>query len=219
MELHDLLDNKANEKIISYKDFCQFHIETESERYDLECKRLSTLNRREKRIAAKFIEESDYEWRTQQYINAGLIKNRSDIKPEQITLLNAIYLLELHGYTKTSKELNKVLLRYSIASNDEINKEIINCVLDGAIKKNRSSAASGHRHHLHDEIVAIIKATWEKNPALSKKKLVSKLSRRYEGRIDEGTLNSWIKKENLAPPPPPPGQHKNSNLVIPPEYA
>ncbi|EBA9765726.1 hypothetical protein GL503_15030 [Salmonella enterica] len=219
MELHEFLDDKANAKIISYVDFREDYIKKELEKYDSECHELSEFNRRERRKLAKHLQTWTHENKVQEYIDVGLVKNKEDISPNQTIILNSIYLLELHGYTKTAKKLYEVFLRISMAENQEITKEIMNEALQGAIRKNRSSAASGYRHHLHDEIVAVMTATWAKNPALSKRKMISKLLIRYEDRIDEGTLNSWIKKENLAPPPPPPGQHKNSSLVIPPEYA
>lgn len=64
--------------------------------------------------------------------------------------------------------------------------------------------------------MAIIKATWEKNPALSKKKMIAKLMNRYEGRVDEGTVDSWIKKEKLLPPKPK--KYIMSELVVPTPY-
>ncbi|EIZ2106999.1 hypothetical protein MOQ95_001513 [Salmonella enterica] len=136
---------------------------------------------------------------------------------EDKTIAKVFLILQCYGFSSLAKDLAYIHDRHDINKRRQeiIYKEIAEC----AASKQRSVSASGPRHHLHDEIVAIIKATWAKNPALSKKKMIRKLSIRYEDRIDEGTLNSWIKKENLAPPPPPPGQHKNSSLVIPPEYA
>ncbi|EIK1008670.1 hypothetical protein LJU79_004385, partial [Salmonella enterica] len=90
-------------------------------------------------------------------------------------------------------------------------------IAEGSAFKQRSIAASGPRHRLYDEIVAIMKSTWKHNPALSKRKMISKLLIRYEDKVDEKTLRDWITKGKLAPPRP--RQNKNSDLVIPPEYA
>ena len=47
--------------------------------------------------------------------------------------------------------------------------------------------------------------------------MIAKLMNRYEGRVDEGTVDSWIKKEKLLPPKPK--KYINSDLVFPPDYA
>ncbi|VEW03700.1 conserved hypothetical protein [Escherichia coli] len=143
-------------------------------------------------------------------------KYRELIKDE-ITLLRATNALIALGYNELGKELGAFAERYHfrIDSSDTY----IDYIINGAIKKHRSDSVSGPRHHLHDEIVAVMKATWKKEPALSRTKMIAKLSRRYEGRISEETIKYWIKSEKLAPPPPPGKKYKDAKLVIPPEYA
>ncbi|EER9977261.1 hypothetical protein ACI28F_003116 [Escherichia coli] len=143
-------------------------------------------------------------------------KNRGITEAEQ-TLLRVTNVLIALGYRDLAKELGTFAEKiYRCVALSEI---YIDHIIDGAIKKHRSDSASGPRHHLYDEIVAIIKATWKKEPALSRTKMIAKLSRRYEGRISEETIKCWIKSEKLAPPPPPDKKYKNTELVIPPEYA
>ena len=153
----------------------------------------------------------------ERYRKDGLLTNNETIDNEFDVIMRASAILKLCGYNKTAKELTKVGC-YLRMSKDTKNADfVLQNIIDGAIKKNRSDAASGHRHHLHDEIVAIMKATWKENSSLSKKKMIAKLINRYEGRVDEGTVDSWIKKEKLLPPKPK--KYIISELVIPPQYA
>lgn len=133
------------------------------------------------------------------------------------TLLKATNVLIALGYNELGKELGAFTEKFHLRMN--LSEMYVDHIIDGAIKKHRSDSASGPRHHLHDEIVAIMKATWKKEPAFSQTKMIAKLSRRYEGRIDDKTIKYWIKNEKLAPPPPPGRKYKNTELVIPPEYA
>lgn len=137
------------------------------------------------------------------------------IQQDMFMLDKITNILTVLGYAELATELGNYTNK--IYRSKESMHDMLNELIDGAIKKNRSDAASGYRHYLSDEILAIMKATWNKNPALSKKKMIAKLMIRYEGRVDEGTLNSWIKKEKLLPPKPK--KYLISDLVIPSEYA
>ncbi|NUH55210.1 hypothetical protein HUK76_16200 [Citrobacter portucalensis] len=143
--------------------------------------------------------------------------SKDDDDFETKTMAKLFFVLESHGYFNLAKDFALVYERMKVKERAQeiVYKEIADC----AAFKKRSEAASGPRHHLHDEIVAIMKATWKKEPAFSKTKMIAKLSRRYEGRVDDKTIKDWIKKEKLAPPPPHDRKYKNTELVIPPEYA
>ncbi|EFG1981876.1 hypothetical protein HV146_20360 [Escherichia coli] len=174
-----------------------------------------------RRLAAKAAEEyiSFYEQGKLKPTVEGLseILTSQELDPEIKTLLKSVEALITSGYMELAKELAEVTERlYQTLAFSTI---CMDYIIDGAIKKHRSDSASGPRHHLHDEIVAIMKATWKKEPAFSQTKMIAKLSRRYEGRISEETIKYWIKNEKLAPPPPPGRKYKNTELVIPPEYA
>lgn len=145
-----------------------------------------------------------------------IAKNRESTQVE-LTLLRVTNVLIALGYSELAKELG--IFAEKIYRCVNLSEIYMDHLIDGAIKKHRSDSASGPRHHLHDEIVAVMKATWKKEPALSRTKMISKLSRRYEGRINEETIKYWIQNERLAPPPPPGKKYKNTELVIPPEYA
>ena len=171
------------------------------------------VNRIEKEIAGKTIKEK--KWIANSLTEMQLVEKNRPLSDDENVLVKAVNVLTVLGYTDLAKELGALADR--VGRCVTLSDVYMNHIIDGAVKKNRSDAASGHRHHLHDEILAIIKATWEKNPALSKKKMIAKLMNRYEGRVDEGTVDSWIKKEKLLPPKPK--KYINSDLFFPPEYA
>ncbi|MCK7184188.1 hypothetical protein L8P14_13415 [Enterobacter kobei] len=170
------------------------------------------VNRIEKEIAGKTIKEK--KWIANSLTEMQLVEKNRPLSDDENVLVKAVNVLTVLGYTDLAKELGALADR--VGRCVTLSDVYMNHIIDGAVKKNRSDAASGHRHHLHDEIVAIIKATWEKNPALSKKKMIAKLMNRYEGRVDEGTVDSWIKKEKLLPPKPK--KYIMSELVVPNPY-
>lgn len=170
------------------------------------------VNRIEKEIAGKTIKEK--KWIANSLTEIRLVEKNRPLSDDENVLVKAVNVLTVLGYTDLAKELGALADR--VGRCVTLSDLYMNHIIDGAVKKNRSDAASGHRHHLHDEIVAIIKATWEKNPALSKKKMIAKLMNRYEGRVDEGTVDSWIKKEKLLPPKPK--KYIMSELVVPNPY-
>lgn len=141
------------------------------------------------------------------------------ISQDEFMLCKITNVLAILGYEDLAIELGNYTTK--IYRSRSVQTALLNEIIDGAIKKNRSDAASGYRHHLNDEILAIMKATWKKNPALSKKKMIFKLIARYTvngvTKIDDGTLNDWIKKEKLLPPKPK--KYIDSDLVIPPQFA
>ncbi|SLR61426.1 MULTISPECIES: hypothetical protein [Klebsiella pneumoniae complex] len=170
------------------------------------------VNRIEKEIAGKTIKEK--KWIANNLTEMQLVEKNRPLSDDENVLVKVVNVLTVLGYTDLAKELGALADR--VGRCVTLSDVYMNHIIDGAVKKNRSDAASGHRHHLHDEIVAIIKATWEKNPALSKKKMIAKLMNRYEGRVDEGTVDSWIKKEKLLPPKPK--KYIMSELVVPTPY-
>ncbi|HBY7141673.1 hypothetical protein NL436_04410 [Klebsiella pneumoniae] len=170
------------------------------------------VNRIEKEIAGKTIKEK--KWIANSLTEMQLVEKNRPLSDDENVLVKAVNVLTVLGYADLAKELGALADR--VGRCVTLSDVYMNHIIDGAVKKNRSDAASGHRHHLHDEIVAIIKATWEKNPALSKKKMIAKLMNRYEGRVDEGTVDSWIKKEKLLPPKPK--KYIMSDLVVPNPY-
>lgn len=170
------------------------------------------VNRIEKEIAGKTIKEK--KWIANSLTEMQLVEKNRPLSDDENVLVKAVNVLTVLGYTDLAKELGALADR--VGRCVTLSDVYMNHIIDGAVKKNRSDAASGHRHHLHDEILAIIKATWEKNPALSKKKMIAKLMSRYEGRVDEGTVDSWIKKEKLLPPKPK--KYIVSELVVPDPY-
>lgn len=129
------------------------------------------VNRIEKELAGKTIKEK--KWIANSLTEMQLVEKNRPLSDDENVLVKAVNVLTVLGYTDLAKELGALADR--VGRCVTLSDVYMNHIIDGAVKKNRSDAASGHRHHLHDEIVAIIKATWEKNPALSKKKMIAKL--------------------------------------------
>lgn len=154
------------------------------------------------------------QWIADQIAATRLYSEKKKITPDEETLTKAVNVLTVLGYSELARELGKFTEK--VSRSVALSEFYLNNVIDGAIKKNRSDAASGYRHHLNDEILAIMKATWKKNPALSKKKMIFKLKLRYGDLVGEDALSAWIKKEKLLPPTPK--KYIDSNLVIPAEY-
>lgn len=211
MTFREKLDPQGIETLSDFTLFTAYAIS--EMKYDLHLTH-SSAPKYKKIWAARELDQRSLQDSTRFYREIGMLKPDEDMDYEIDVLSKSISILELTGHTKTAQQLAKVSRRFEIAK--RMGDTLLETLVDGAIKKNRSEAASGHRHHLHDEIVIIIKATWEKNPALSKKKMIAKLMKRYEDRVDEGTIKSWIKKEHLSPPVP--DKYRNSDLVIPPEF-
>lgn len=197
------VDNEHVAKMIAFrKMFDDFSSERASEH----------VNFTEKLVDKKTINEK--KWIADQFAVAEMVYKSRRISPDEETLTRAVNVLTVLGYTDLARDLGT--LTEKVIRSTTFSDIYINNIIDGAIKKNRSDAASGYRHHLSDEILEIMKATWKKNPALSKKKMIAKLMIRYEGRVDEGTLDNWIKKEKLLPPKPK--KYLISDLVIPSQY-
>lgn len=198
------VDNEHVAKMIAFrKMFDDFSSERASEH----------INFTEKLVDKKTISEK--KWIADRFAVAEMVYKSRRISPDEETLTRAVNVLTVLGYTDLARDLGTFTEK--VIRSTTFSDIYINNIIDGAIKKNRSDAASGYRHHLSDEILAIMKATWKKNPALSKKKMIAKLMIRYEGRVDEGTLDNWIKKEKLLPPKPK--KYLISDLVIPSQYA
>ncbi|EOC8105576.1 hypothetical protein ACI5OA_002124 [Salmonella enterica subsp. enterica serovar Poona] len=128
-----------------------------------------------------------------------------------ITFLNSIIALEVLGYTNIAEDLARLDIRFYLAMSER--SETVELITKGIINKKKSEQASKPRNPLHDEIMLIIKATWGKYPESSKREIIKRIMSRYPGKVDEKTLNRWIKKAGIAPPRPT--AYKNFSLVIP----
>ncbi|UAY91516.1 hypothetical protein KSL88_18840 [Pectobacterium polaris] len=125
------------------------------------------------------------------------------------TIFKAMAMLELLGYTETAKELFFAGKRVNLERQGR--DSVLNWIVNDSIKKQYSSAASSPRHTHYNEIMGVIKATWEKHPEGSKKEMIRRVMERYG--VDETTLKRWIKKSRLTPVRPE--RYKNFSLVIP----
>lgn len=88
---------------------------------------------------------------------------------------------------------------------DEISKQ--------AIAEHQREKASKPRNHYYNEVMHIIKLTWEKYPKASKTGLLNELSVYYHGKVSKNTLDRWIKESGAQPPKP--DKYSSFELVHP----
>lgn len=118
------------------------------------------VNRIEKEIAGKTIKEK--KWIANSLTEMQLVEKNRPLSDDENVLVKAVNVLTVLGYTDLAKELGALADR--VGRCVTLSDVYMNHIIDGAVKKNRSDAASGHRHHLHDEIVAIIKSHLGEKP-------------------------------------------------------
>jgi len=73
--------------------------------------------------------------------------------------------------------------------------------------------ASKPRHQFYDEVMAVIKATWEKYPSASQTGLHEALCSHYYGKVSRNSLLKWISDSGLRPEKPK--KHSAFQLVFP----
>lgn len=88
---------------------------------------------------------------------------------------------------------------------DEISKQ--------AIAEHQREKASKPRNHYYNEVMHVIKLTWEKYPKASKTGLLNELSVYYHGKVSKNTLDKWIKESEAQPPKP--DKYSSFELVHP----
>ncbi|BBN75814.1 hypothetical protein YK25_002075 [Salmonella enterica subsp. enterica] len=148
-----------------------------------------------------------------------LIKNlEKNINPhdeaenyEQWALAKALAVLELTGFPNTAKELATAMNRRF--QMDDSREFYIKQIAEGAVKKSRSVAASGHRHGQRSEIISVMKNTWKAYPYGSKTRMIGYITSAY--RVDDKTLKKWIKEDGIGPTRPV--ENRNFQLVRNPE--
>lgn len=73
--------------------------------------------------------------------------------------------------------------------------------------------ASKPRHKYYDEVISVIKATWDKYPNASQTGILEALCSHYYGKVSRNALNSWIVNSKLRPARPQ--KYSSFELVIP----
>ncbi|MBN7844197.1 hypothetical protein J0A78_21290 [Providencia rettgeri] len=74
--------------------------------------------------------------------------------------------------------------------------------------------ASKPRHQYYEEVMSVIKATWDKYPNASQTGIHDALCSHYYGKVSRNALNTWITKSGLRPPKPK--KYSSFQLVFPP---
>ncbi len=110
----------------------------------------------------------------------------------------AIFMMRLLGLNETAGILDFVA-SYALLIN-KFNPLIEEIKFKERLSKKNKDIASGPKNKLHDEIVTIMKLTWQKHQFASKNRMINKIIDRFgEARISRPTLERWIKLHGLGP--------------------
>ncbi|HHE4876246.1 hypothetical protein [Morganella morganii] len=130
-------------------------------------------------------------------------------------IINAAFVMYSLGLKENADRLTRVGME--IIVNDAFKKEFDNLNKEDTIKNGLSDLnrkkASKPRSKYYDEVMFVIKATWEKYPNASQTKLLDKLCLHYADKVTRNTLLNWIKKSGARPPKPK--QYSSCKLVHP----
>jgi len=92
-------------------------------------------------------------------VNKQSPKKYKQFSYEQNVMSKAINILSLLGYDETAEELAKILKNFEISAATKY--LYLDGLISGALKFQRSQAASGSRHRQKDEIMEVIGKTWK----------------------------------------------------------
>lgn len=138
-----------------------------------------------------------------------------NLPPSAISALNSAISLYAIGMRNNADNLVKLGIYLLISGLfegyhvdyvcDEISKQ--------AIAEHKREKASKPRNHYYNEVMHVIKLTWEKYPKASKTGLLNELSVYYHGKVSKNTLDKWIKESGAQPPRP--DKYSSFELVHP----
>lgn len=180
-------------------------------RYDLD-KLFDNSSAELREKTARDLDRRTWEESINDYREQGLLDDNETLDFEIDVLTRAVFILQLMGFTTTARQV--AVVNYRLDNINHTAGEVLKKTLNGAIKENRSKAASTPRHPQRTEILDVIKATWEINPTGSKTRMIQYILEKY--KVDEKTLKTWMKDENLKPLLPV--ANKPYALVIPEQW-
>lgn len=127
---------------------------------------------------------------------------RYNISLDSHRLLNSACALYMLGARNMADDLARIAGARIIR---EAFDEIFNILeIDDAVKEKISDInrknASGPKKDIYDEVVNVMKLTWEKYPLASKNGMIEKLLHHFgSDKVSRSTLNRWIKECKLGP--------------------
>ncbi|NDO80220.1 hypothetical protein CJP72_05335 [Citrobacter sp. NCU1] len=138
------------------------------------------------------------------------------VDPNTSSFFKNAALMRLAGLYNASNEL----LRLGLL-NDVKKDTLLNTIYHSHQRfKSFDGANNGSKkmHWLKNEIVSVIKATWERYPTLAQVRLVDKIFKHYTKnnvpQVSERIIRAWIKANNLAPAKPIKYYSGEFNLVF-----
>lgn len=139
------------------------------------------------------------------------------VDPNTSSFFKYAALMKLTGLHNASNELIRLGLL------NDVKKDTFLSTIYYSHKKLKSfeGAKNGSKksHRLKDEIISVIKATWQKYPSLAQGRLIGAIIKRYEkndtSMVSERTIRQWIKEKKLAPDKPEKYYSYKFDLVFP----
>lgn len=125
------------------------------------------------------------------------------------------YLAALTLYENGCEEESNTIMDslYEDFLKERVKSSFIDEVSRVVSSNNQSAIASKPRNPHYHAAILIAKATWEKYPRASKKRLCEKLRDHFNKGVSIDRLNQWIKDEKIQPPKPT--KYTDFYLVIP----
>lgn len=118
-----------------------------------------------------------------------------DIAP---ALNRTVFMLKLLGLRETAAVFEFIVSHASLVN--KLKPLIDEVKFNERLSKKNKEIASGPKNKLHDEIITIMKLTWEKYQFASKNRMIKKIIDHFgEDRISRPTLERWIRLYALGP--------------------
>lgn len=124
---------------------------------------------------------------------------RSAVIFELMGMTDLCYAMRMEFYGRVANDMFKDIL------GQEVEKDVISHV--------NKAKASKPRHVHYEEVISVIKATWEKYPNASQTGIHEALCSHYYGKVSRNALAKWISKSGLRPPKPE--KYSSFELVLP----
>lgn len=130
---------------------------------------------------------------------------------EEEHFFRSALIFEIMGFSDLS--LTMKMEFYTRIINDIFKDSVMQKIEKDVISNVNREKASKPRHQYHEEIMAVIKATWEKYPNASQTGIHEALCSHYYGKVSRNSLAKWISSSGLRPPKP--DKYSSFELVLP----
>ncbi|KFX20264.1 hypothetical protein [Pectobacterium betavasculorum] len=113
------------------------------------------------------------------------------------TMITTVLLMRLLGLNNTASRLE--FLTHSAIMHAHLRDEIENIRVKGALSQRNQKNASGIKKSEYEQVMNIMRATWNEYPNTTKNAMLKKVYAHFNGAVSEQSLARWIKSEGLSP--------------------